>query len=87
MVYDEKGKEYIDLAGGYGVAIVGHANPVVTNAITDQAKKLITCHGSFYNDTREKYLGIAVETFAWRSVKDILLQQWCRGKRGSDQIC
>jgi len=56
LVYDEKGNEYIDLAGGYGVAIVGHANPVVTNAIVEQAKKLIICHGSFYNDTREKYL-------------------------------
>jgi LysW-gamma-L-lysine/LysW-L-ornithine aminotransferase len=56
FVYDEKGNEYIDLAGGYGVAIVGHANPQVTNAIIEQAKKLIICHGSFYNDTREKYL-------------------------------
>jgi len=56
LVYDEKGEEYIDLAGGYGVAIVGHANPVVSSAIAEQAKKLITCHGSFYNDTRERYL-------------------------------
>ena len=56
LVYDEKGNEYIDLAGGYGVAIVGHANPAVTDAIVEQAKKLIICHGSFYNDTREKYL-------------------------------
>jgi LysW-gamma-L-lysine/LysW-L-ornithine aminotransferase len=56
LVYDEKGNEYIDLAGGYGVAIVGHANPSVTNAIVEQAKKLIICHGSFYNDAREKYL-------------------------------
>ncbi|MHB1868665.1 MAG: aspartate aminotransferase family protein, partial [Nitrososphaerales archaeon] len=56
LVFDENGKEYIDLAGGYGVAIVGHANPVVSSAVAEQAKKLITCHGSFYNDTRERYL-------------------------------
>lgn len=56
LVYDEQGKEYIDLAGGYGVAIVGHANPLVTKAITEQATKLIICHGSFYNDARERYL-------------------------------
>ncbi|MGH2638127.1 MAG: aspartate aminotransferase family protein, partial [Rhabdochlamydiaceae bacterium] len=58
LVYDEKGNEYIDLAGGYGVAIVGHSNPNVVNAVTEQAKKIITCHGSFYNDTREKYLSL-----------------------------
>jgi acetylornithine/LysW-gamma-L-lysine aminotransferase len=56
LVYDEKGKEYIDLAGGYGVAIVGHVNPAVTSAIIEQANKIIIGHGSFYNDTREKYL-------------------------------
>lgn len=55
-VFDEQGKEYIDLAGGYGVAIVGHANPMVTKAVTEQASKLIICHGSFYNDARERYL-------------------------------
>lgn len=56
LLYDEQGKEYIDLAGGYGVAIVGHSNPRVTKVIIEQASKLIICHGSFYNDSREKYL-------------------------------
>ena len=55
LVYDEKGQEFIDLSGGYGVAIVGHANKRVADAITAQAHKLITCHGSFYNDSRQKY--------------------------------
>ncbi len=58
LVYDEKGNEYIDLAGGYGVAIVGHANPRVSEAVADQAKKLLICHGSFYNDTRARYLDL-----------------------------
>lgn len=58
IVYDDKGREYIDLAGGYGVAIVGHGNAAVTEAIIEQAKKIIVCHGSFYNDTREKYLNV-----------------------------
>jgi LysW-gamma-L-lysine/LysW-L-ornithine aminotransferase len=56
LLYDRAGKEYIDLSGGYGVAIVGHANPLVADAISNQASKLITCHGSMYNDTREAYL-------------------------------
>ena len=60
-VYDEKGKEYIDLSGGYGVAIVGHANRAVSDAISEQSRILITCHGSFYNDTRERYLSLLLK--------------------------
>lgn len=56
-VFDESGKEYIDLSGGYGVAIVGHANPYVAEAVAKQAFRLITCHGSIYNDVREAYIG------------------------------
>lgn len=56
LVYDDKGREYIDLSGGYGVAIVGHSNPQVASAISEQAHRLITCHGSLYNDARERYL-------------------------------
>lgn len=58
VVYDDQGKEYIDLSGGYGVAIVGHSNPAVAAAISEQARRLITCHGSFYNDAREAYLSL-----------------------------
>ncbi len=56
LIYDDIGREYIDLSGGYGVAIVGHANKSVADAVSDQAHKLITCHGSLYNDARESYL-------------------------------
>ena len=58
LVYDDKGREYVDLSGGYGVAIVGHSNPRVAKAISEQSGKLITCHGSLYNDSREKYLDL-----------------------------
>ena len=51
-VWDENGKEYIDCIAGHGVANIGHCNEKVIEAIEQQAKKLITCPGSFYNDTR-----------------------------------
>jgi len=38
--------------GGYGVALVGHSNPKVVEAIARQAEKIITCHSSLYNETR-----------------------------------
>jgi len=55
-VWDSTGKEYIDCSCGYGVALLGHCNPRVVDAIKRQAEKLLTCHGSFYNDAREECL-------------------------------
>ena len=56
ILWDKSGKEYIDCMGGYGVALVGHCNNRVVNAIKEQAEKLITCHMSIYNDTRASFL-------------------------------
>ena len=56
LVWDDKGREYVDCMGGYGVAIVGHSNEKVVAAITRQAETLITCHGSLYNDARAEFL-------------------------------
>ncbi|MEZ4505021.1 MAG: aminotransferase class III-fold pyridoxal phosphate-dependent enzyme [Thermomicrobiales bacterium] len=36
----------------YGVAALGHADPVYAAAMADQLQKLTTCHQSFYNDAR-----------------------------------
>ncbi|MCD6540899.1 aminotransferase class III-fold pyridoxal phosphate-dependent enzyme, partial [Candidatus Bipolaricaulota bacterium] len=56
-VWDAAGREYIDCIGGHGVAIVGHANPEVAEAIAAQARKLLVCPGSFCNDVRAELLG------------------------------
>jgi len=56
LVWDDKGREYVDCMGGYGVAIVGHSNAQVVAAIKRQSEKLITCHGSLYNDARAEFL-------------------------------
>lgn len=55
-VWDIDGKEYIDCMGGYGVALVGHQNQRVNNAIKEQLDKIITVHSSLYNKTREEFL-------------------------------
>lgn len=56
LLYDENDKEYVDCAGAYGACIVGHAHPKVAQAISDQAKKLIACHASTYNDARAQFV-------------------------------
>ena len=55
-VWDIEGKEYIDCMGGYGVALVGHQNKRVNDAIKEQVDKIITVHSSLYNKTREEFL-------------------------------
>ncbi|MEM4351233.1 MAG: aminotransferase class III-fold pyridoxal phosphate-dependent enzyme, partial [Candidatus Nitrosocaldus sp.] len=55
-VWDSSGKAYIDFMAGYGVALVGHCNERVVDAIKRQAERLITCHCSCYNDVRLELL-------------------------------
>ena len=51
-VWDTAGREYLDCTAGIGVAALGHAHPVVVEALREQANRLITCHELFYNDQR-----------------------------------
>jgi acetylornithine/LysW-gamma-L-lysine aminotransferase len=56
VVTDDQGREYIDCVAGHGVALVGHCNPVVVDAIARQAQRLMVCAGAFSNDTRAELL-------------------------------
>jgi len=60
-VWDTDNNEYIDCMGGYGVALVGHRNERVVNAIKSQIDKVITVHSSFYSKTREKFLQTLID--------------------------
>jgi acetylornithine/LysW-gamma-L-lysine aminotransferase len=55
-LWDADGRVYIDCVGGHGVANVGHANPVVYQAVAEQAKRLMVCPNGFYNDQRAQLL-------------------------------
>jgi len=55
-LWDAEGHEYIDCIGGHGVANVGHANPAVIQAVTEQVKRLLICPNGFYNDRRAQLL-------------------------------
>ncbi|MBM4170880.1 MAG: acetylornithine/succinylornithine family transaminase [Ignavibacteria bacterium] len=55
-LWDENGKEFIDMASGISVANIGHANDKLVEAISNQAATLITCANTFYNDTKAKFL-------------------------------
>ncbi len=59
-VWDTDSNEYIDCMGGYGVALVGHRNERVVNALKSQLEKIITVHSSLYNKTREEFLRMLI---------------------------
>ena len=55
-LYDADGNTYLDAMSNYGVAVLGHAHPAYTAALIDQARTLTTCHQSFGNDVRARFL-------------------------------
>lgn len=55
-LYDADGNRYLDAMSNYGVAVLGHAHPRFTEAVTAQLQTLATCHQSFANDARAMLL-------------------------------
>ena len=55
-VFDNDNKKYIDCMSAYGVAILGHSNKNIIDALVQQSQKIISCHGSLYSDIRSEAL-------------------------------
>ena len=55
-LWDAEGRKYLDCTSNYGVAITGHCHPRVVEAIRNQAGLLLSCHGTFYNESRSGLL-------------------------------
>jgi acetylornithine/N-succinyldiaminopimelate aminotransferase len=48
-LYDDQGKEYLDLLSGIGVAALGHAHPGLARAVTQQMQTLIHTSNLFFH--------------------------------------
>ena len=57
-VWDEDGRKYLDFTSGWGVTALGHSHPVIVNAITNQAAKLMQNpnSGFTYSPVRSRLL-------------------------------
>lgn len=55
-LWDAEGKEYLDCMAGIAVASIGHANPRLVEALTEQAGRLITFAQNIGNDTRTDFV-------------------------------
>jgi len=51
-LWDDEGREYLDLGGAHGWAALGHCHPEITRAIREQAGTLVMQTESSYNDQR-----------------------------------
>ena len=49
-VWDQQGREYVDLAGGIAVNSLGHAHPALVKALTEQAQKVWHVSNSLTNE-------------------------------------
>jgi len=47
-VWDDEGKSYLDLVGGWAVNTLGHSSPVIVDALTEQASQLVHTSNQFY---------------------------------------
>jgi acetylornithine/N-succinyldiaminopimelate aminotransferase len=60
-VWDDKGREYLDFVGGWAVNSLGHCHPVLTQAITEQAKTLIHTSNQFYTIPQVKLAELLIQ--------------------------
>ena len=56
-IWDMNGKEYLDFMSGYGVAIFGHSNDTIREAIKRQLDEIYITHTSVYSPARARFLG------------------------------
>lgn len=62
-VWDEEGNRFIDFTSGWGVTCLGHAHPVITDALLEQSKKIIQNpnSGLTYSPVRARLLSLMGE--------------------------
>ena len=55
-LWDDKDRRYLDLMTNYGVNLLGHTHPLVTDAIKLQVSNLTNAHQSFDTPARQDFL-------------------------------
>jgi len=64
-VWDESGKEYIDMVGGIAVMALGHADPRVTQIIQDHAGSLLHVSNLYHTEPQAKLAAALVQSCAF----------------------
>ncbi len=59
-VFDETGKQYLDMCGGAAVASLGHGHPRVVEALCQQVSTMAYAHTSFFSNHPQEQLAEAL---------------------------
>ncbi|MBN2297363.1 MAG: aspartate aminotransferase family protein [Deltaproteobacteria bacterium] len=60
-VWDDTGREYLDMVSGIAVCNLGHAHPKVVDALTEQAKELFHCSNLYQIPLQEELAGMIAQ--------------------------
>ena len=60
-LWDHTGKRYLDFVQGWAVNCLGHSPPVLVDAITAQAARLMTPSPAYYNDASLELAGMLTQ--------------------------
>ncbi len=60
-VWDDAGREYLDFVGGLAVNVLGHAHPVVAEALATQARSLVHTSNLYYTRPMVELARLLVE--------------------------
>jgi len=60
-LFDVNGKRYLDLGGGIAVCALGHAHPALTEALTEQSRKLVHVSNLYYQEPQGRLAQALVE--------------------------
>ena len=60
-LWDTAGREYLDLVSGLGVTVLGHCHPAVTEAVREQASRLLHTTNLYYVEPQARLARLLVE--------------------------
>jgi ornithine--oxo-acid transaminase len=65
VLWDENDKTYIDMMGAYSAASHGHANPILVDVLTKQAKQLSIVSRAYHTDKLGQFVECACKLFGY----------------------
>jgi len=69
-LYDDTGRQFLDMSGGAAVSCLGHGHPEVVNAIREQATRLAFAHTAFFtNEPQEELASRLAARFAEKDAR------------------
>jgi acetylornithine/N-succinyldiaminopimelate aminotransferase len=67
-LWDHEGKRYLDFVQGWAVNCLGHSPALITDALVEQSRKLITPSPAFYNEPSLRLARMIVEASCFQKV-------------------